>query len=274
MRKPRSRWSKLLLVVPGVYLGALAGLYVMQRHLVFQPWAATMAGRAEAAGMSEIKISAKDGVAVVHWYAPPGLGRPVVVIFHGQGGAVSDLGNWAAAFTARGYGVVLADYRGYTGNPGRPSEAGLYDDARALLAWLAERGFSDRGTVLVGWSLGSGVAVQMAVEHHPRALILLAPFSSLVDVAAEQYPIFPVRALMWDRFDNLAKIAEVGAPVMIMHGEDDRVVPTAFGRELFAAAREPKRMLLLPRTGHIIDPTQSFLAVEDFIERSANTSPR
>jgi fermentation-respiration switch protein FrsA (DUF1100 family) len=262
------RWAWPLIVPFAAYGLANCSLYGVQRSLVFQPWRGDP-GRAEAAGMIPVETTATDGVAVVHWYAPPQHGEAVVVLFHGNGGTVADLQPWASAFRARGYGVVLADYRGYSGNPGLPSEEGLYADARAVLDWLAAQGFKDRGIVLVGWSLGSGVAVQMAVERHPAALLLLAPYTALVDVAARQYPIFPVRMLMRDRFDSMSKIAAVDAPLMIVTGDRDRIVPPDMGRDLFAAAREPKRALFLPQAGHVIDPSSTFAAVVEFLDQQA-----
>ena len=263
-------WPLMLLVL--AYLLASCSLYGVQRSLVFQPWGGDP-GQAEAAGMTPVETTAADGVTVTHWYAPPRRGQPVVVLFHGNGGAVSDLEVWAAAFRARGYGAVLADYRGYSGNPGSPSEEGLYADARAVLDWLAAQGFKDRGIVLLGWSLGSGVAVQMAVERHPAALVLLAPYTALVDVAARQYPIFPVRTLMRDRFDSMSKITAVDAPLMIVAGDRDRIVPPDMGRALLAAAREPKNALFLPQAGHVIEPSDAFAPVAEFLEQRAKAAP-
>ena len=223
--------------------------------------------------MVPIKTTAADGVSVIHWYAPPQPGQAVVVLFHGTGGTVTALETWAEAFRARGCGVLLADYRGYSGNPGLPSEEGLYADARAALDWLAAQGLEDRRIVLLGWSLGTGVAVQMAVERHPAALVLLAPYTSVVDVGARRHPILPVRSLMRDRFDSMSKIAAVDTPVMIVTGSLDFIVPPDMGHELFIAAREPKRALFLPQTGHVIDPSVAFAAVAGFLEQQAAVAP-
>jgi uncharacterized protein len=267
MRGSRVMWGVLLGIVVS-YIAANGALYGMQRQLVFQPWLGG-SGRPEAVGMTAIVTTAADGVTVAHWGALSGAARGVVVLFHGNGGTVAELAPWAEAFRRRGYGVVLADYRGYSGNPGSPSEQGLYADARALLAWLGAQGFADRQIVLLGWSLGSGVAVEMAVERHPRALVLLSPYTALFDVGARDYPLFPVRALMRDRFDNLSKIAAVDAPVMIVHGAADDVVPPDMGRTLFAAAREPKRALFVAGVGHAIEPRPAFAAVAAFLDDQA-----
>jgi uncharacterized protein len=267
-RRKRRRWAWPLIGLALAYTLANCTLYGMQRSLVFQPDAVAAGESAEAAGMMAVRTTAGDGVAVTHWYAAPEATGPVLVLFHGNGGTVADLESWGAVFRARGWGVVLADYRGYSGNAGQPSEAGVYADARAILAWVRAQGVDDRRIVLFGWSLGTGVAVQMAVERHPAALVLLAPYTALVDIAAGQYPLFPVRLLMLDRFETLSKIADIGAPLMIIHGEGDGVIPVAMGRQVFAAAPEPKRALFLPSVGHWIPPGQAADKAARFIEES------
>jgi uncharacterized protein len=265
-------WAWLLATPFAAYVLAACSLYDVQRSMLFHPWPGDP-GRAEALGFVPVKTTAADGVTVTHWYAPPEPGQAVVVLFHGTGGTVTALEPWAAAFRARGCGVLLADYRGYSGNPGLPSEEGLYADARAVLDWLAAQGFDDRRNVLLGWSLGTGVAVQMAIERHPAALVLLAPYTSVVEVGARRHPILPVRSLIRDRFDSMSKIAAVDTPVMIVTGSLDFIVPPDMGHDLFAAAREPKRALFLPQTGHVIDPSAAFAAVTEFLEQQAAVAP-
>jgi uncharacterized protein len=260
--------AHLLLVVLVLYVIALAALYAMQRRLIFPIDASASGQQPSVAGMISVRCTSADGVTVAHWYSPPLRGHPVAVLFHGNGGTVADLQSWALALRARGYGILLTDYRGYSGNPGAPSEQGLYADARAALAWLRSEGIGDAATVIIGWSLGSGVGVQMALEHHPSALVLLAPYSSLPDVAAPLYPIFPVRALIRDRFDNVRKIADVGAPVMIVHGAMDPVVPVELGRKLFEAAADRKELFVVPNSGHWIDPSVAFDRVNAFLVAS------
>ena len=272
---PRRRRRLAWLLAAPFAASVLAGcsLYGVQRAMLFHPWPGDP-GRAEAFGMVPVKTTAADGVSVIHWYAPPQPGQAVVVLFHGNAGTVAGLEPWAEAFRARGCGVLLADYRGYSGNPGLPSEEGLYADARAVLDWLAAQGFRDRQIVLLGWSLGSGVAVQMAVERHPAALVLLAPYTSIVDVGVRRHPILPVASLIRDRFDSMSKIAAIDAPVMIVTGDLDFIVPPDMGRTLFGAAREPKRALFLPQVGHVIDPSSAFAPVAEFLDQTAASNMR
>jgi fermentation-respiration switch protein FrsA (DUF1100 family) len=174
----------------------------------------------------------------------------VVLFLHGNAG---DIGNHipAAKFLIdAGYGVLALEYRGYGGNPGSPSEAGLYEDARAGFAFLNRQGFADGDIVLFGESLGTGVAVEMARAHAVAAMVLRSPYSSMPDIAAAQFPYFPVRRLVRDTFDSLSKIARSHAPLMVFHGDADTLIPIAYGRRLYDAAPGPKTWLTVPGAGH------------------------
>ena len=165
-------------------------------------------------------------------------------------------------------GVLLAEYRGFGGNSGSPSEQGFYDDARAAIAFLRQQGVEPGRMVFYGESLGSGVAVQMATEFACGALVLEAPYSSVADVAQGRYWMFPVKALVRDRYDSTAKIARVRCPIFIMHGTADRVIPIRYGERLYALAPAPKEMKVYPGLGHVgFDEVRGFDAVLDFLRR-------
>src|SRR5690606_28994105 len=137
-------------------------------------------------------------------------------------------------------GVLLVSYRGYSGNPGTPSEEGLYADGRAALDWLAAHGVDGASTVVYGASLGSGVATKMAAERELAAVVLEAPYTSTVDVAALRFPVVPVGWLMKDRFESFARIAKITEPVLVMHGDRDTVIPQTLGRRLYEAVSSVK----------------------------------
>lgn len=234
----------------GVYFAANGALYLFQRRLVFQPSGAP--GEPSEAGVAEmslVRFPSGDGLILTAWYKPV-EGAPTIVYFHGNAGHFGERAFKARFFLDRGYGFLLTGYRGYGGNPGRPTEAGVYQDARAALDFLAARGTPAAAIVLYGESLGTGVAVQMARERPSAALVLEAPFTSLAEVAGHHYWWTPARWLVRDRFDSTAKIAGIRIPVLIVHGERDRTVPVKFGRRLFAAAVEPKEIRLLPDADH------------------------
>lgn len=154
-----------------------------------------------------------------------------------------------AGLAEAGYGVFLPEYRGYGGNPGEPTEQGLYQDGRAALAWLQASGFAPGQILLVGNSIGGGPATQLAIESTPAALILVSPFSSLPDVVAEKLPWIPGRLLIRDHFDNAAKISRVAAPILILHGTTDGLIPHSHSERL-ARINHRAKLVLVPGVGH------------------------
>ena len=242
--------ARIALITALVY-GVVVGLtYIVQRHLQYFPDRRMYSPRdGGVPEMSVVRFKAADGVRLISWFHAA-AGAPTVVYFHGNGGNIAGRGGAARSLIDAGYGVLLAGYRGYGGSDGRPTEEGLYADGRAAIAWLRDRGVPTRRIVLCGESLGTGVAVKMAVEHEVGAVILEAPFTSAVDVGARAYPLLPVRWLMKDRYESLSRIAAVDAPLLIVHGEDDRTIPVAQGRRLLAAAREPKQGVFIAGADH------------------------
>ncbi|QDH33360.1 alpha/beta fold hydrolase [Porphyrobacter sp. YT40] len=224
------------------YLAVLAVLFFAQRSLIYP---APQERHAPAPGFAEVTLQTADGLALqAHWRAPD-AGRPAIVFFHGNGGSLAGARFETQAYAEQGYGVLLVEYRGYGGNPGAPSEAGFYQDGRAAMAFLGAQGLAAEQTVIVGHSLGTGTATQMAREFAPAALVLLAPLTSLPDAAGEAMPLVPAGLLVRDRFENIAKVPRLRMPILILHGTADTVVPFALGERLAKAA-----------------PTATFRAVE------------
>lgn len=235
-----------------LYLALLGALFGGQRRLIYLPDTVTPdPAQAGVPEMRPVRLSTGDGLSLLAWYRPAlDPEGATLVYFHGNAGHIGMRGAKVKPYLEAGYGVLLPSFRGYSGNPGRPSEEGLYRDARAALDYLEAAGVEAERIVLYGESLGSGVAVEMAARKPAAALVLEAPFTSIPDVAAYRFPFMPVRYLVHDRFDSQAKIARVSAPVLIVHGERDATVPARFGRKLFAAASEPKEIRLIPKGGH------------------------
>jgi fermentation-respiration switch protein FrsA (DUF1100 family) len=244
---------RLLTGVVIVYLMVLAILFLTQRSMLYiRTTERPMLNIAALEPKREIVcLNTPDGLPLRAWYFRSSqAGAPVVLYLHGNAGDIGNHIPWAKFLIDAGYGVLALEYRGYGGNPGSPSEAGLYDDARGAFAFLKQQGIADRNIVLFGESLGSGIAVQMATEHDIGALVLRSPYTSIADVAANQLWYFPVRWLVRDRFDSLSKIAGIHAPLMVFHGESDTLIPMALGRRLFDAAPGPKTWLAVQGTGH------------------------
>lgn len=245
----------------------MGALYVFQRQLLYFP----VGGRPELGvlaefGVREVEVRTVDGLLLLAWYSPPRAGWPVVAYFHGNGGHIGYRAERLLAFARVGYGVLMVEYRGYGGNPGTPTESGLCADGAAALDFLAGEGVSPNRLVLYGESLGSGVAVSLAAQREIAGLVLEAPFTSVAEVAQHHYSFVPASTLVRDRFDALAKIGNVRAPILVLHGERDRVVPIRFGRALFDAAPQPKEFWVSQEAGHenlmrfgALDPVLQFL---------------
>ena len=204
--------GRALAIVAGVYLLAVALLFGFQRELIYSPDRlpyVSPSHYAMLAGVQEIALETADAFELRAWYAPAPPQRPTVVMFLGKSGSLRSQRYRIQHFRDARMGVLLLAYRGYSGNAGEPTEQGLYRDARAALDWLASRGIAGESIVLYGASLGSGVATAMAAERPCAALVLEAPYTSLVDVAAGRFPGVPVGWLLRDRFDSLSRIVSL-----------------------------------------------------------------
>lgn len=206
-----------------IYVAVFALLLFYQRSLLF------FGGRQEAPRdpyYQAVTIRESDGITLKLWEAAGKPRASIVVFFYGNAGTLSDFQDVGEALHDEGYGIVLASYRGYDGNPGLPTEDGLMNDARSILNSLP----TGHGPIILwGQSLGSGVAARMASEGRANALILQSPYTAVVDVAALRFPLYPVRWVMKDRFDTFALAPKIKVPVLIMHGTEDDVVPFDMG---------------------------------------------
>lgn len=244
-----------------IYAVALGGLVLWQRDILFVG-ARYAAVEPPLRSIYRVRtISEGDGAGVTVWEAPAVGDKPTVVFFYGNGGTLLQFVRVGEALNARGYGVVLASYRGYGGNPGRPSEDGLMEDARAVLGRLPR----DK-TILWGQSLGTGVAARMAAEGRGRALILQSPYTAIVDVAARDFPFFPVRLFMWDRFDTQSLLPRIKVPVLIFSGTADEVVPYDMGVTLSQRLGKRAQFVAI-KGGHMLHDEAVLPAAEAFLAR-------
>ncbi|CAN5235297.1 alpha/beta hydrolase [soil metagenome] len=243
---------RLLAIALTAYLALLALLFVRQRDLVF-PRGPARADIAQAGlgGAQEVKLTAADGERLVAWVVPPRRGRPVILYFHGNAGNLGRPGRVGRfkALTEDGTGLLAVSYRGYGGSNGTPSEAGLHLDARAPYGAAAER-FGAAQLICYGESLGTGIVLKLAAEAPLAGLVLEAPYLSTLSVAQGVYPYVPVALLMLDTFRSDLAIGRVRAPLLVLHGQRDRVIPFAQGETLYGLANAPKRFLRFPKGGH------------------------
>ena len=200
-----------------------------------------------------VSFTTEDGLELAGWFIRPTAPPSGLTVLHlnGNAGHRGFRAPLAAALAAHGHASFVFDYRGYAGNPGLPSEAGLVRDARGALAYVAGREDVDPGRIsYYGDSLGTALAVRLATEGRPESVILRSPFTSLVDVGCFHYPALPVRWILRDRFASLALISGVHAPLLVIATTDDEVVPFEQSERLYQAAHEPKWMVTFDGVGH------------------------
>ena len=238
-----------VIIIAG-YAGLTAMVYLGQRSLMYFPDTAhttpAAAGLPEA---EEVPLTASDGTRILAWHVVPRDDKPVILYFHGNGGALRYRVERFRQLIANGIGLVGLEYRGYGGLGGSPSENGLIADAEAAYAYAAAR-YPVARIVLWGESLGTGVAVALAAEKPVGRVILEAPFTSTAAVGARRYWYLPVRFLMKDQFHSDRRIGKVTAPLLILHGVHDQTVPYAMGEQLFNLANKPKHIVRFLDGGH------------------------
>lgn len=232
-----------------VYLSLVGYAFAWQRNLLYQPDPAFTAPPADGPPIQVVHLTAADGTRLIAWYLPPQGDNPIVLHFNGNAqGLAFQRWRWKR-FADAGVGFFAVGYRGYSGSEGHPSEHGLIEDSNAAYDWVAARYPASR-IVIHGYSLGSGLAVRLAAQRPARALVLEAPYTSTVDVAAARLPWLPVRLLMKDRFQSTDWIGKVHMPVLILHGTRDSVIPFRFGRRLFEMANSPKQFVAMRGSDH------------------------
>jgi len=277
----RMLWNAIIFVAIG-YAVILALVYAFQTRLVYFP----QTGRelevtpgAYGLAFEDVKLGTEDGETLHGWWVPARLQptvRGTVLFFHGNAGNISHRIDYLLMFNRMGYSTLIVDYRGYGRSTGSPSEEGTYKDATAAWHWVTrERHVRQRDIIIVGESLGGAVATWLAVRHAPRALVLLSTFTSVPDLGAQVYPFIPVRLLARLSYDNIGRIGQVTAPVLVAHSRDDDIIPYSHGRSLFDAARQPKEFLELSgghNTGFVFASEEWIRTLATFLDvhRSPN----
>lgn len=262
----------ILGVATAAYCGLAALLYVGQREILYHP--TQLVPEPAAYGvprMTAERVPAGKNVRPLIWWAPPAKSsHPVIVYFHGNAGHLGHRAARARRYLEEGYGLLLAGYRYNAGAGGEPSEEGLLADGRAAIEFAKDRGHAPEKMVFYGESLGTGVAVALAAEYRPAALVLESAYSSIADVAQEVYWYLPVRWMVKDNFDSAARIQRVKSPVLLIHGEGDPVTPAWSARKLFELSPGPKEAHFLKGGGHHnLYPLGADRLVLDFLGRHA-----
>jgi len=251
-RHRNRRLLTFLIGVVAIYGTVVVSMTVFQRQFLYKPnTAKPLLSETYLTDFTEVSFPATDGVQIYGWYTPAPEGAPTLLFFHGNAGHMGHRVHKLAEWQALGYGVLLVSYRGFGGAAGDPTEQGLYADASGALNWLQNQGRSVDQIIFYGESLGTGVAVELATRQpQVRAIVLEMPYTSVAQRAQEIYPLLPAYWLVRDRFDTLSKISGISAPLIILHGHQDEIMPFTHAQRLFEAASAPKTLIQFPEGTH------------------------
>ena len=242
----------IIIYAIGIYALLVLFLFFFQRSYLYFPSKEKIdVSYFIDSGLKEIELTTSDGLVLKSWFKKPSTQEGyTILIFHGNAGHVGHRIEKFKRFITAGYGFLFLEYRGYGGNPGKPTEKGLYYDALSALKFLSKQKiFSDK-TILYGESLGCGIVVKLSSETAFAATVLEAPFTSIADVAQRQYWYLPAKWLVLDRYDILRIIGNIKSPLLVIHGEKDNIINISLGKKVFDAAPQPKEALFVPNAGH------------------------
>jgi uncharacterized protein len=238
---------KLALSVLTFLIVTTAILYFGQRYFLYPAPQEVLAAPPDRYQFVETKTS--DGLALRAAYRAAQDGKPTLLFFHGNGDSIAGADAATRMLTDAGYGALLVEYRGYGGNPGSPSEQGFYLDGEAAMKWLAAKGIVPDQTIIIGNSIGSGPATEMALRHSPAGLVLVSGFASLPFVVSDIRPFIPASLLVRDRYHNEAKLGRIKSPILIIHGDADTLVTPMNAERLATSAPNATRVMVAGK-GH------------------------
>ena len=267
-------WAKTALTFAGLivvtYIGICALVYAFQDRLLYQPWK-PIGNNPGQLGMEyrDIRLVTEDGVHLGAWFVPGEAGRPVVLVCHGNAGNISNRIETLYVYRSLGYGVFIFDYRGYGESEGSPDEEGTYRDGKAAWDYIIGNNLATEDQIIVlGRSLGGGVASWLATEVSPAGLILESTFTSVPDLAKKMYPFLPVGYLTRNRYETLKRLPLLACPVLVVHSPSDEIIPFRHGQKLYEQARDPRRFLQItgPHNGGYLLSGETYMnGVQAFI---------
>ena len=259
---------KLFLVLVFIYFFIFLILFFFQRNLLYHPSENNYSGDKITVPIEKVKIITQDNIELLAWYHKKKIQKNKTILFlHGNAGSLANRIHKINHFENMNINFLIIAWRGFSGNEGFPSEKGLYEDAKSAVRWLKQNGIKEEDIIIYGESLGTGIAVEIAQNSNFAGLILESPFTSMIEAAKNKYPIFPIRFLLKDKYENDKKIKNVKSPLLIMHGEVDKIVPFWMGKKIYNIANEPKYSYFTKYDNHMMEYDKTFInVIKKFIE--------
>ena len=250
-----------------IYLIILSLTYIFQRNLLYHPSENNYSGDKISVSVQKIKIKTQDELELLSWYHKKNSKDYKTILFlHGNAGSLENRIHKINHFKNMNVNFLLLSWRGFSGNNGKPTEKGLYEDARSAVRWLASIGVAEKDIIIYGESLGTGVAIEIAQNKKFAGIILESPFTSMIAAGKDKYPYLPVKFLLKDKFESDKKIKNIKSPILIMHGKVDKLVPFHMGKKIYELANEPKYFYFSDYDNHMMEYNNNLLkALKKFI---------
>ena len=254
-----------------IYLVILGFLYFYQRNLMYHPNENNYSGDKLSVDIKEVKVETGDNIDLLGWYHEKDIKKyKTILFFHGNAGSLENRIHKLNHFRDMKVNFLIIAWRGFSGNKGKPSEEGLYEDGNSAINWLLNKGANQENIILYGESLGTGVATHLAQKKNFAGMILETPFTSMIDAAKNFYPYIPVGLLLKDKFDNKSKIKNISVPILIMHGEADQIVPFYMGKKIYEIANKPKYSYFTKHDNHMMEFDENLIKALNSFLRSLN----
>ena len=251
-----------------IYALVLILLFISQRSLMYHPQENNYFGDKLEVDIEKVNITTSDNINLLGWFHKKNLKKfKTIVYFHGNAGKLENRIHKLNHFKDMDVNFLIIAWRGFSGNSGKPSERGLYDDGSSVILWLKNLGLKENDIVLYGESLGTGVAIEIAQSNNFAGLVLETPFTSMVEAAKNFYPYIPVALLLKDKYENQKKIKNINIPLLVMHGEADQIVPFWMGKKIYEIANQPKYSYFTKFDDHMMEYDEKLVfALNTFIK--------
>jgi len=249
------------------YFIIIITVYIFQRNLLYHPSENNYSGDKLTVNIEKVKIQTKDSIELLAWYHNKNINNYKTILFlHGNAGSLENRIHKINYFKDMNVNFLIIAWRGFSGNEGKPNEAGLYEDAKSAIGWLKKKGIEKENIIIYGESLGTGVAVEIAQNKNFAGIILESPFTSMIDAAKDKYPFLPVKILLKDKYESDKKIKNIKIPILIMHGKVDKIVPFSMGKKLYELANKPKYSYFSEYDDHMMNYDKNLLkSLKDYI---------
>jgi len=255
-------FTTILLIFLLIYFFILVFTYIFQRNLLYEPGENNYFGDKLNVPIIKVIITTQDNVELLAWYHNKDADDYKTILFlHGNAGSLENRIHKINHFKDMNVNFLIIAWRGFSGNKGKPTEEGLYDDARSAIAWLKKKGIKENNIIIYVESLGTGVTIEVAQKKNFAGIILESPFTSMVETGKDKYPFLPVRLLLKDKYESDKKIKNINSPILIMHGKVDNIVPFYMGKKIYELANEPKYSYFSEYDDHMMEYNKTLLKV-------------